>query len=167
MMRFAPVATSLLILTSCGGASGESTNANAPAPADSTPTSALPVELAASIAALRARPEHTANDVEVQHILIAFAGATRSTATRSRDEAEQLTGEIYAKVRNGEDFTKLMKQYTGDPGPGTYPMSKATRAGMVAGFGNVGWRLQVGEIGVAPYDTKDSPFGWHVIKRLK
>jgi hypothetical protein len=112
-------------------------------------------------------PEYRQLCTETLITLIAFVGATRSTATRSRDEAEQLTGEIYAKVRNGEDFTKLMKQHTGDPGPGTYPMSKATRAGMVAGFGNVGWRLQVGEIGVAPYDTKDSPFGWHVIKRLK
>lgn len=38
---------------------------------------------------------------------------------------------------------------------------------MVPGFGNVGWRLQPGEIGVAPYDAKKSPYGWHIIKRLK
>lgn len=46
-------------------------------------------------------------------------------------------------------------------------MTKAGRSGMVAGFGNVGFRLKVGEIGVAPWHEKDSPYGWHVIKRVK
>ena len=33
--------------------------------------------------------------------------------------------------------------------------------------GNVGWRLKVGEIGTAGFDAKNSPYGWHIIKRLK
>ncbi|MFO1078317.1 MAG: peptidylprolyl isomerase [Planctomycetota bacterium] len=127
----------------------------------------LPRDLKASIAALQARPEHTADSVEVQHILIAFQGAMRSTATRSKEEAEKLTAEVYGRAWDGDDFTSLMKTYTGDPGPGTYPMTKDGRAGMVPTFGNVAWRLEVGEIGVGPFDPKDSPFGWHIIKRLK
>lgn len=133
--------------------------------ADSAP--GLPIDLAASIKALTARPEHQAESVEVQHILIGFRGAARSAATRSKEEAEQFTAELYRKVRAGEDFTALMKQHTGDPGPGTYPMTRQTRSGMVKGFGDVGWRLQVGEIGVAPFDATASPFGWHIIKRTK
>jgi parvulin-like peptidyl-prolyl isomerase len=127
----------------------------------------LPKDLPAAVAALQARPEHTADSVEVQHILIAFQGAARATVTRSKAEAEKLTGEIYARALGGEDFTKLMKEFSTDPGPGTYPMTKQTRSQMVAGFGDVGWRLQVGEIGIAPYDQAKSPFGWHIIKRLK
>lgn len=60
-----------------------------------------------------------------------------------------------------------MKTHSNDGGPGEYPMTKAGRAGMVPGFGNVGFRLKVGEIGVAPWDAKASPYGWHIIKRVK
>jgi parvulin-like peptidyl-prolyl isomerase len=38
---------------------------------------------------------------------------------------------------------------------------------MVAAFGNVGFKLEVGGIGMAAFDSRESPFGWHVIKRLK
>jgi hypothetical protein len=31
----------------------------------------------------------------------------------------------------------------------------------------VGFGLAVDGIGLAPYDAAASPFGWHVIKRLK
>lgn len=40
------------------------------------------------------------------------------------------------------------------------------RAAMVPAFGDVGFGLEVGEVGIAGYDEKTSPFGWHVIKRL-
>ncbi|MGE0552335.1 MAG: peptidylprolyl isomerase [Gemmatimonadales bacterium] len=51
---------------------------------------------------------------------------------------------------------------TGAPGPDYYP-----RQGMAPAFGDVGWRLQVGQIGVAPFDPDKSPFGWHIIKRVE
>jgi parvulin-like peptidyl-prolyl isomerase len=38
---------------------------------------------------------------------------------------------------------------------------------MVPAFGNVGFALNVGEIGIADFDPQTSPFGWHIIKRLK
>jgi len=41
------------------------------------------------------------------------------------------------------------------------------RAALVPAFGDVGFRLQQNEIGLAPHDEKSSPFGWHVIKRLE
>lgn len=40
------------------------------------------------------------------------------------------------------------------------------RAAMVPAFGDVGFALEVGEVGVASFDEQASPFGWHVIKRL-
>jgi parvulin-like peptidyl-prolyl isomerase len=38
---------------------------------------------------------------------------------------------------------------------------------MVPAFGDVGFTLRVGEIGLAPHDPTTSPFGWHVIKRIE
>ena len=38
---------------------------------------------------------------------------------------------------------------------------------MVAAFGDVGFKLDVGEVGMAPYDPAKSKYGWHIIKRLK
>ena len=32
---------------------------------------------------------------------------------------------------------------------------------------NVGFNLNVGDIGIADYDAHDSPFGYHIIKRVK
>jgi len=38
---------------------------------------------------------------------------------------------------------------------------------MVRAFGDCGWRLQAGEMGIAPYDEEASPFGWHIVKRIR
>ena len=131
--------------------------------------------LRADAAAVAARPEAADPVVEVQHILISFRGIPRGpAATRSREEAEVLAAELWARVLAGEDFAALQKQYSDDPGAGTYAMSQDPkvpadwqRKGMVAAFGDVGWRLKVNEVGVAAHDPQKSPFGWHLIKRLR
>jgi hypothetical protein len=38
---------------------------------------------------------------------------------------------------------------------------------MVGAFGDVGWRLDIGEVGVSNYSQTASPFGYHIVKRLK
>jgi len=40
------------------------------------------------------------------------------------------------------------------------------RSAMVPAFGDVGFALEVGELGMAPYHDEASPFGWHIIKRI-
>ncbi len=128
--------------------------------------------LRANVAETMARPEHSAKRVEVAHILIAFQGASRSTQSRSKDEAEALTAELLGKALNGADFTSLAKEYSDDPGGGPYTMSTDGSGGyprnqMARAFGDTGWRLEVGQIGVAGYSPQGSPFGWHIIKRLQ
>jgi len=128
---------------------------------------------------LAPEPEH----VTVQHVLIGFkeargfqGAAPPKAAARTREEAEVLANDILSRARAGEDFDKLVTEYTDDSAPGIYGIAnfKATpaqdeagRQGMVAGFGNVGFSLQVGEIGMAPYDEFASPFGWLIVKRVK
>ncbi len=173
-------------------------------------------------------PEH----IRIQHILISFAG-TRTTATRTQEEAEVLAAEILKRAKAGEDFDSLVIEFTDDPGgkdtspKGKYSMlntgrhndeadaksaeiqkeamalstalkarvdskemtmqqasdefneaAKGLRARlaeiqwlprgqMVPGFGNIGFNLEVGEIGISNFDKIDSPFGWHIIKRYE
>ena len=48
------------------------------------------------------------------------------------------------------------------PRPGEFPRER-----MVAAFGDVGFPLKVGEIGIADHDPKKSKYGWHIIKRVE
>ena len=41
------------------------------------------------------------------------------------------------------------------------------REQMVPAFGNVGFAISVGNIDIANFDPQTSPYGWHIIKRLK
>lgn len=170
--------TSLLfvsLLAACGGASesgepggpGEPGEPGAYGASAATPAEAV-AEMRSAIESLEAAPEHGDEEIELQHVLIGIRGAPRMPQmTRSKEDAEKLAAEIFVKAKAGEDFTALMREHSDDPGPGIYPMKKAERRSMVPGFGNVGFRLQVGQIGVAPHHATDSPYGWHVIKRLK
>jgi hypothetical protein len=120
-------------------------------------------------------PDH----IIVQHILIGFSGSVPGKAiTRSKDEAKTLAYMVLSKAKAGDDFDSLVKEYTNDAFPGKYGMSnngvspdrsrgEYARSGMVGAFGNVGFKLGVGEIGIADYDPRTSPFGWHIIKRVE
>jgi parvulin-like peptidyl-prolyl isomerase len=113
--------------------------------------------------------------ITLQHILISFAGSG-TRATRSKEEAEKIAGETLARANSGEEFGDLVKTVTDDSFPGIYRLCNTgvapqgsdeyRRGGMVAAFGDVGFALDVGEIGMSTFDPKSSPYGWHIIKRL-
>lgn len=122
--------------------------------------------------------------IVVQHVLIAFTGTLPGKAIkRTREEAAVLAKEVLDKAQAGENFGKLVEDYTDDSPPGIYRMAnfgeqsfmKAAkpqdnvfpRDRMVPAFGDVGFPLEVGEIGMSEYDPAKSPFGWHIVKRLK
>jgi parvulin-like peptidyl-prolyl isomerase len=157
-------AVAFLALSSCG-------KQDAPPPPPSSPGGPV-----------GARPEKMPNGepsvITVKHVLIAFEGAQRSEQKRSRAEAQKLAYEVLGRAKSGEDFDKLMKEFSNDPGGGTYTLvnngvtadqaaGEFDRSGMVPAFGDVGFRISLNEIAVAEYDDKASPFGWHVIKRVK
>ncbi|MFT4040402.1 MAG: peptidylprolyl isomerase [Thermomicrobiales bacterium] len=113
--------------------------------------------------------------IEIQHVLISFAG-TGTKARRSKDEAAALAAETLARANAGEDFDTLVRDLTDDSAPGIYRLANLgvapagrneyPRNRMVAAFGDVGFGLGVGDIGVADFDPRTSPYGWHIIKRL-
>jgi peptidyl-prolyl cis-trans isomerase B (cyclophilin B) len=41
------------------------------------------------------------------------------------------------------------------------------RGNLVPAFGDVGFKLEVGQVGLAPYDKNDSKYGWHIIRRVR
>jgi len=162
---------SLALLPACGNEKAPSSApapAPAPAPAE-TPKPPAEVDVDTAYKTLMAKPEDSAEDIEIQHVLIAFKGAPRMTrVTRSKEEAKVLAQKVFNEATAaGSDFDALVKQYTDDSAPGKYPLTKAGRKGFVQSFGDVGWRLKVGEVGIAVWDASASPFGWHIIKRLK
>lgn len=117
--------------------------------------------------------------IAVQHILIAFDGSLPGrTITRTKEEAKALAETVFEKAKSGADFDVLVKENTDDSYPGIYKMANFSaqadmaqevfpRARMVPAFGNVGFVLDVGEIGLAEFDPQNSPYGWHVIKRVE
>ena len=119
----------------------------------------------------KAEPGH----IQVAHILISFGGAG-TEAVRSKADAEKLANDVLARAMKGEDFHKLIKELSDDSGEGIYGMANLKvnpaqgeypRQGMVAAFGDVGFKLEVGGIGMSSFDPRKSPYGWHIIKRLK
>lgn len=115
--------------------------------------------------------------IEVQHILIGFAGTVPGkNITRTKEEASKLAHELLDKARNGANFDSLVAKYTDDSPPGIYKMAadgvppqlgEYGRRQMVPAFGNVGFAISPGNIDIAEYDPTSSPFGWHIIKRLR
>lgn len=118
--------------------------------------------------------------IRVQHILIGFKGSVRGKdVQRTMAEAGQLAQELLAKAKEGADFDALVKENTDDSAPGIYVMADDgvdtmlsteqvfNRSGMAKSFGDVSFQLKVGEVGLAEYNVLNSPYGWHVIKRLE
>lgn len=137
-----------------------------------------------AIESVQARPEHDANEVTVQHLLVGVNGPNLQQVKRAAGDAERLTADLYARAKSGEDFDTLVKNYSDDSHPGIYTLLKEgtsdqargifMRSEMVQGFGDTAWRLEVGEIGVTEYDpppwqmgTGKAEFGFHIVKRLR
>lgn len=139
--------------------------------------------LAAQTAPPTQKPAGEPDRITVQHILISFQGSAGTVpgVTRTQVAAKALAEALLVQARQGADFGALVKQHTDDSPPGIYRMAnfgiepilsppskkEYARARMVAAFGDVGFKLKAGEIGLAVYDPVKSKYGWHIIKRLE
>ena len=133
----------------------------------------IPVLLAACQTS-RSEPDH----ITVDHILIGVKTAKLPDATRDVAQARQLAYKLLDQIEHGGDWAALKKLYSDDPPPGgPYRMAnngseprdegEHARGKMVKGFGDVSFSLKVGEIKMADYDVKTSPYGFHIIKRVR
>ncbi|MDK2801624.1 MAG: foldase protein PrsA [Clostridiales bacterium] len=78
-----------------------------------------------------------------------------------QDEAKRKAEEIYARIKAGEDFDKLMNEYSEDDGLKTYPDGYTFGRGeMVPEFEEAAFSLSVGEVS----DIVKTDYGYHIIK---
>jgi parvulin-like peptidyl-prolyl isomerase len=119
---------------------------------------------------LARKPE--AGPVQVQHVLIGWKDTPAAKSgrgdpkakDRTKADADKIAKEVLDKARaKGADMTKLMKDYSEDPGSKdtgkVYDVGTDTP--MVEPFKNLSLRLKLNEVGIVK-----SPFGWHIIKRV-
>lgn len=117
-----------------------------------------------SPAAPPAAPAPGAPDrITAAHVLIAYQGSTRSSATRSKDEAKTLAAAVLARAKAGEDFADLARKHSDDPSAKTRggDLGAFSRDMMVKPFSDAAFSLKPGEVS----DVVETEFGFHVIRR--
>ncbi|NOU99125.1 peptidylprolyl isomerase [Paenibacillus planticolens] len=97
----------------------------------------------------------------VRHILIGLTNED-GTAKRTKEEALKLAKDVEQRLKNGEDFAKLAKELTDDPGSkntgGLYADAEVNL--WVPEFKKAAIEQTVGAVG----DPVETQFGYHVIK---
>ena len=105
--------------------------------------------------------------VEAQHILIRIP-QDKKDKEKAEADAKAKADEIYAKVKAGEDFSKLADQYTEDPGnirdgkKNGGNLGWFTHGRMVEDFEKAAFALKPGEVS-EPVKTF---YGYHIIKLI-
>ncbi len=100
--------------------------------------------------------------VKASHILLMYAGSSRSTATRTKDEAIKLINDIKQQLDTGADFATLAEQHSDCPsGKRGGDLGIFGRGQMVPPFEEAAFGMEVGGVsGVVETD-----FGYHIITR--
>lgn len=105
--------------------------------------------------------------IKARHILIRFPAEEKDQA-KKEEIAKAKADEIYAKIKNGEDFAKLADEYSEDPS-NTDPQTGKKKGGdlgwfsrgrMVQEFERKAFELKAGEVS-EPVKTF---YGYHIIK---
>ncbi len=112
-------------------------------------------------------PEAVANGtVSAKHILVMYRDSERAPAeiTRSKEEARILIDEVLAKVKSGEKFEDLAREYSDCPSAAKGgDLGAFGRNQMAAAFEAASFACDVG----GTTDVVETPFGYHIIYRYK
>lgn len=102
------------------------------------------------------------SNVRASHILLMYKGSSRSSATRSKAEAEQQIQELERQLQGGADFAALAKAHSDCPSKSKGgDLGQFGRGQMVGPFEDATFAMQIGDVsGVVETD-----FGYHLIKR--
>jgi parvulin-like peptidyl-prolyl isomerase len=103
-----------------------------------------------------------ADQINASHILLMYAGSQRSSATRSKEDAQSQITDIGEQLRGGADFAALAREHS-DCGSAAAGGDLGTfgRGQMVKGFEDAAFALDVG----GTSDVVETPFGFHIIHR--
>ena len=102
------------------------------------------------------------NSVRASHILLMYKGSSRSSATRSKEEAQQQIAALKTKLDQGGDFAALARESSDCPSSskggdlGTFGKGQ-----MVKAFEETAFALPVG----GTSGVVETDFGYHIIQR--
>lgn len=153
-------ALAFVVLAACGGG-----NEHAGAPAEASAASPGDACIA------RANVEHekkpnAPDEIVVRHILVKHVGSKNATQglTRTRGEACLRAQEALDKLKGGEDFTKLVSEYSDSPGASNDgALGTVHRSDLEPAFAAAAFELDPGQMS----NVVETPFGFHVIVRTE
>jgi len=132
-----------------------------------------PDETAVRAAPTREEPAY----VDVQHVLVAVQGTGVPGVTRTKEEAERLAQQVLERAQKGQDFRELVRLYSDERrGDGTLRIAnfgmtagpdEYERGRLARGFARAAFALEPGDITLVPWDPPGSPYGWHVLRRIR
>ncbi len=103
-----------------------------------------------------------AEQVRASHILLMYAGSSRSTATRTQAEAQAQIQGLKTQLDGGADFAELARAHSDCPsGKSGGDLGSFGRGQMVGAFEDTAFGMPVG----ATSGVVETPFGYHVIRR--
>jgi len=111
------------------------------------------------------QPEQEPEMIKASHILIAYQGAARATATRSQDEARQLAEDLSGMISGDSlTFEQAAIEYSDCPsGAQGGDLGSFGRGSMVPAFEEAAFSLEPGEVS----GIVETEFGYHLIKRTE
>jgi parvulin-like peptidyl-prolyl isomerase len=103
-----------------------------------------------------------ADSVRASHILLMYSGSARSTATRTKEEAENLIASLKSKIDEGGLFADLAKEHSDCPsGRSGGDLGQFGRGQMVPAFEQSAFGMEIGQVS----DVVETDFGYHLITR--
>ncbi len=103
-----------------------------------------------------------ADTVRASHILLMYQGSERSTATRSREQAETQINQLKGQIDAGGDFADLAREHSDCPsGKRGGDLGSFGRGQMVPEFERTAFALPVG----GTSGVVETAFGFHLIRR--
>jgi hypothetical protein len=102
-----------------------------------------------------------------QHLLVMYEGSKSAPKNikRTREEARARAFEALARIKGGQPFDAVVAAYTDEPGGAQRKgeLGRFSRDMMVKPFSDAAFALDVGQVST----VIESPFGFHVIRRIE
>jgi uncharacterized protein YifE (UPF0438 family) len=105
--------------------------------------------------------------IAAKHLLVMHTGsrAAPRKIKRTREQARARAEQALARIKAGEDFDKIVAEYTDEPGGAERhgDLGEFKRESMVKRFSDAAFALDVGQVS----GVVETEFGFHVIKRTQ